>query len=456
MEKSRLTTIILAAGQGTRMKSPLPKVLHPVAGQPMISRVISMVKSLQSSEIRVVVGHGKSLVEQVITPLGAIPFEQKEQKGTAHAVMSADYQSLEGEVLILNGDHPLITKEDLLQAIAEFRDVRADLAVLTCVLKNPGEFGRVVRRNDQLKAIVEAKDASAETRQINEINTGAYLVKASVLKEFLPQIQPHNSQKEFYLTDLLSLCVENSKKVLGIQVSKRFAFGVNDQLQLAKATQTLVKDKIMALMRSGVIFISPATCYIEDDVEVGAGSVVYPNVFVKGPTVIGSFCVLEPNCFILNSKISDGVHIKMGSHIEQAKIGAKTQVGPYARLRPETEIGEDARVGNFVEMKKVKFGDGAKANHLTYLGDATIGAGSNIGCGTITCNYAVDKKKYETIIGKNVFVGSDVQFVAPVQVGDDAIVGAGSTITKDVPAKALAVTRAKQVTLENYREKKKE
>jgi len=450
MEKNKLTAIILAAGQGTRMRSPLPKVLHPVAGLPMIARVISMVKSLQASEVRIVVGHGKNLVEQVVTSMGAIAFEQKQQKGTADAVKSANIDDLEGEVLILSGDHPLMPKEDLLKALAEFRDMRADLAVFTCVLKNPKDFGRIVRQNGDLKAIVEAKDASSETLKINEINTGAYLVRAEILKEFLPQIQPNNAQKEFYLTDLIGLCVENRKKVLGIKVSKRFAFGVNDQLQLAQATKIAVKNKIIDLMKNGVIFIDPNSCYIEESVQIGAGSVVYPNVFIKGPSQIGAFSVIEPNCFIQESQVGDGVQIKMGSHLEQVVVRVKSQVGPYARLRPGTDIGEECRVGNFVEMKKVKFGNGSKANHLTYLGDATIGTDVNVGCGTITCNYAVDKKKYETIIGDGVFVGSDSQLVAPVKVGDGAIIGSGSTITKDVPANALAVARAKQTNIADY------
>lgn len=448
--KSKISVVILAAGQGTRMKSPLPKVLHPIAGTPMIARVINAVKSFKPHEIRVVVGHGKALVEQVIIPMGVTTHEQKERNGTAHAVMAADYETLEGNVLILNGDHPLITKEDLNKALSEFNDQRADIAVLTCVLKKPREFGRVVRQSGKVQAIVEVKDASGDTLKINEINTGAYIVKSEVLKEFLPQIKPHNAQKEFYLTDIISLGVEAGKKILGIQVSKRFAFGINDQLQLAKATGVANSDKIKELMLNGVIFIKPETSYVEDEVRIGSGSVIYPNVFLKGFTDIGDFTVVEPNCFILNTKIGSGVQIKMGSHLEKAVIHDKSEIGPYARLRPETEIGMNAKVGNFVEMKKVKFGEGSKASHLTYLGDAKIGKDVNIGCGTITCNYAADKKKYETIIEDGAFIGSDSQFVAPVKVGAGAIVGSGSTITKEVPANALAVARGKQVNIENY------
>jgi bifunctional UDP-N-acetylglucosamine pyrophosphorylase/glucosamine-1-phosphate N-acetyltransferase len=453
MEKNKLSVVILAAGQGTRMRSPLPKVLHPVAGTPMIARVINAAKSFGPSEIRVVVGHGKSLVEQVILPMGVTTHEQKERNGTAHAVMAADYGSLSDTVLILNGDHPLIRKEDIHKALTEFNDLRADVAVLTCVLKRPKEFGRIVRQDGKVKAIVEVKDASGDTLKINEVNTGAYIIRSEILKQFLPLIKPHNVQKEFYLTDIIALCVEHRKTILGVPVSKRFAFGVNDQVQLSKATGIVNRDKIKDLMLNGVIFIKPETCYVEDEVQVGSGAVIYPNVFLKGFTQIGEFSVVEPNSFILSSKIGVGVQIKMGSHLEKVVIHDKSEIGPYARLRPETEIGANAKVGNFVEMKKVKFGEGSKAGHLTYLGDAKIGKDVNIGCGTITCNYAVDKKKYETIIGDGVFVGSDSQFVAPVKVGDGAIIGSGSTVTKDVPAHALAVARAKQANIEGYAKK---
>ncbi len=454
MEKNKLSVVILAAGQGTRMKSPLPKVLHPVMGTPMIVRVINAVKSLDPSEVRVVAGHGKALVEQVITPMGVTIHEQTERKGTAHAAMAADYESLSGNVLILNGDHPLIRKEDIKKALTEFNDLKADVAVLTCVLKKPREFGRIVRQDGNVQAIVEVKDASNDTLKINEVNTGAYIVRADILKECLPKIKPHNAQGEYYLTDLITLCVEGRKKVLGVPVSKRFAFGVNDQMQLAKATRVVNADKIKELMSEGVVFIKPETCYVEDEVQIAAGSVIYPNVFLKGFTSIGGFSVIEPNCFLLNSKIGNSVQVKMGSHFEKVVIHDKAEVGPYARLRPETEIGSNAKIGNFVEMKKVSFGEGSKASHLTYLGDAKIGKNVNIGCGTITCNYAVDKKKYETIIEDDVFVGSDSQLVAPVKVGAGAVIGSGSTITKDVPSGALGVSRAKQVNIENYSERR--
>jgi bifunctional UDP-N-acetylglucosamine pyrophosphorylase/glucosamine-1-phosphate N-acetyltransferase len=445
-----LTVIALAAGKGTRMKSPLPKVLHPVAGRPMIEKVIQASKQAGAKEIRVIVGHGQALVRQVVEPMGVACYVQDEQLGTGHAVRCAKPETIEGDVVIMNGDHPLIEASDIKNFVQVFRDEKCDLAVVTAELKNPGEFGRIVRHRGDLAAIVEAKDASADTLKINEVNTGIYIVKAEVLTEFLPQIQNNNSKKEFYLTDLISLCIQDGKKVQPIKANAKVAVGVNTQLELAKATRLIFKRKALKLLEDGVLMIDPRTTYVEESVEIGAGSVLYPNVFIRGRSRIGSFTVIESNTFISDSEVGDSVQVRAGSYFEGAKVFNKATVGPYARLRPETEIGEEAHVGNFVEMKKVKFGKKSKAGHLTYLGDADIGEEVNVGCGTITCNYAADKKKYKTKIGNRVFVGSDTQFIAPVEIGDDAIIGSGSTITKNVPAKALAVARGRQVIKENY------
>jgi len=350
----------------------------------------------------------------------------------------------------MNGDHPLIEASDIKEFLRHFRDEKCDLAVVTTLVKNPDQMGRIVRHRGDLQAIVEAKDASADTLKINEINVGIYVAKASVLAKYLPLIQNNNSKKEFYITDLVSLCIQDKLKVQAIKSTPKVAVGVNTQAELAKATRLLFKRKAIRLMEEGVLMIDPRTAYIEESVSIGAGSVIYPNTFIRGRTQIGSFTVIESNTFISDSLIGDSVQIKAGSYLEGAKIHNKVHAGPYARLRPETEIFEEAHVGNFVEMKKVKFGKKSKAGHLTYLGDAEIGEEVNIGCGTITCNYAADRKKYKTIIGNRVFVGSDTQFVAPIQIGDDAVIGSGSTITKNVPAKALAVARGKQFVKEDY------
>jgi len=448
------STILLAAGRGTRMKSPFPKVLHPVAGRPMLVRAIEQVKNIGVSEVRVVAGYGMHLVETVVGNMGVTLYKQADQKGTAHAVSCASPSTLGGYVLILNGDHPLIESADLLSIIKQFADQELELGVVTCELKRPKDFGRIVRHHGQIRAIVEAKDASAQTLAIKEVNTGIYCIKSSVLNELLPQISNHNSKQEFYLTDIIGLALNAHKKVGTMKAHPRVAFGVNSQAELAQASRYVFQKKAQSLMENGVLILDPKNTYIEETVKIDPGTAIYPNVFIRGQTRIGTFCSIEPNCFISDCEIEPGVHIKAGSYLERAKIQTEAQIGPYARLRPETVIGNRAHVGNFVEMKKVKFGSGSKAGHLTYLGDAEIGQNVNIGCGTITCNYAVDRKKYKTIIGDGVFVGSDTQFVAPVTIGDEAVIGSGSTITKDVPARALAIARARQVIRENWVKKK--
>ena len=449
-----ISIIILAAGKGTRMKSSLPKVLHPVAGRPMIERVIREAQRLNPEEIRVVVSPGTALVVDAVQGLGAVVYYQRDQKGTADAVRSAQPENMEANILIINSDHPLIRYEDLKEIQEAFIEHELDLAVVTCELENPGSYGRIIRQQGQVKAIVEAKDAGPEALKIKEVNTGIYMVNAQVLKDLLPQIQNNNAQNEFYLTDLVTLALDAGLSVDGIKTKPHMAQGVNTQKELAMASKAVFKRKAEKLMEDGVTIMDPDNTYIEESVEVGAGSVIYPNTFLRGKTMIGTHCVIEPGVWIENSTIENEVRILFGSHIDSAKIAKNANIGPYARLRPGTEIAEECKVGNFVEMKKVKFGKGSKASHLTYLGDATVGENVNVGCGVITCNFAADGKKYHTDIGNNVFVGSDSQLVAPVKVGSDAVIASGSTITKDVPAKALAFGRARQEIKENYTPKK--
>lgn len=432
------------------MKSPLPKVLHPVAGVPMIKKVIDAVKGAGSTEIRVVVGYGEALVRKVVEPMGVTCFAQANQWGTADAVKSADPASLAGEVLILNGDHPMLEAQDIEKILREFSESRAAVAVVSTEMKVPGNFGRIVRHKGELRAIVEAADASADTLKIREVNTGIYVLKSDILATFLPKIQNHNSKAEYYLTDIISLCQEAGQKITAIKARPSVGFGVNNQIELAKATRLLFARKRRALMEEGVLMIDPKTTYIEEEVEVGPGTVLYPGVYLRGRSKVGAYCVLEPGAYLAHTRVADGVHVKAYSYLENSTIGPKASVGPFARLRPETEIGAEAHVGNFVEMKKTKFGARSKAGHLSYLGDATIGEDVNIGCGTITCNYAVDRKKYRTVIGDRAFIGSDSQFVAPVEVGADAVIASGSTITKDVPARGLGVARGRQIVKENY------
>ena len=307
----KTTAIVLAGGQGTRMKSPLPKVLHPVAGQPMIARIILQCQKAEIDEIRLVVGHGQNLVKTVVEPFGVSTFIQEKQLGTADAVKSAQLDSIEGDVIILNGDHPLLTGEDFKSFITDFRERKLDLAVVSVTLDQPKEFGRIVRQNNQLKTIVEAKDASAETLKINEVNTGIYVVKANVLKKYIPQISNKNSKNEFYLTDLISLALENQLKVDALKTeNKHVSHGVNNQIELAEATKIIYQKKCIELMNAGVIILDVATTYVEESVTIGAGSVIYPGCFIRGKTAIGPFCVLEPNVFISDAIIHDGVQIK--------------------------------------------------------------------------------------------------------------------------------------------------
>ncbi|MBT4763344.1 MAG: bifunctional UDP-N-acetylglucosamine diphosphorylase/glucosamine-1-phosphate N-acetyltransferase GlmU [Bdellovibrionaceae bacterium] len=450
MEQQKFSVIILAAGKGTRMKSSLPKILHPVAGKPMITRVIESVKQAGAEEIRVVLGYGEPLVRKVIEPLGVTCLKQTSQLGTADAVKAANVETLSGNVLILNGDHPLILKQDIKLMLDNFADSESDLQVTTVNMKNPKQFGRIVRHKGDIRAIVEAKDASSETLKIHEVNTGIYLVKSDVLKELLPKIKNHNTQKEYYLTDLVSLSLENHLKVCTSACKMSVAYGVNSQVELAKTSQYVFKRNAKTHMENGATIIDPSNTYIEDDVKIGESSVIFPGVFLRGSTLIGKYCVVEQNSFLNNMIVYDGVIIKTMSHLESSIIKSKAVIGPFARIRPETIIGEDARIGNFVELKKVNFGSKSKAGHLTYLGDAEIGEEVNIGCGTITCNYDVDKKKYKTVIGDRTFVGSDTQFVAPVTVGEDALIASGSTITKEVPDGGFAIARSRQITKQGY------
>ena len=302
-----LSAIILAAGKGTRMNSPLPKVLHPVAGDPMINRVLSSVRFMGAEELRVVVGYGEALLRQLLEPQGIVCCKQVEQKGTADAVKAAQPETLGDHIIIMNGDHPLVSGQRLKEAYGKFVESNCGLMVLTAELADPASFGRIVRHQGQLKAIVEFKDASAETKKINEINSGIYLVKRELLETYLPQIHPNNQQGEYYITDLISLCIEAGEKVEAFKTDPSVAFGVNTQKELALATKALFREKAMQLMTEGVIIIDPENTYVEPTVSVGPGSVLYPGCFLKGNTKVGPFCVVEPNCFIQDSQIEQSV-----------------------------------------------------------------------------------------------------------------------------------------------------
>ena len=452
MKKRYLTAIILSAGHGRRMKSSVPKSLHPVAGKPILAHILQTVKAVHVDDIRVVI---RSVHDRLIRPVAEafkakVYFQDSEKAGTAISVKCVHLDQCKDDVLIINGDHPLVTPEDLSSMIKQFYEESADLCIASFHKNEPGDYGRIIRKTDNVVAIVEKDSLTHESRKIKEVNAGIYLGKASYVESGLSQVGNYNESKEYYLTDMVSIFANQGKKVIAVPVSVDTAFGVNTQKELAFASKKMFNRKLSQLMNSGVIIIDPLNTYIEETVTIGQGSVVYPGVYLKGRTCIGSFCAIEPHSFIMNTIIDDMVLIRAGSYLESATVGSQSQIGPYARLRPGTQIGKECHVGNFVEMKKTQFGSRSKAGHFSYLGDSEVGEGVNIGCGVITANLNLNGKKYQTKIGDQVFVGSGTQLVAPVELGEGSATGAGSVIVKDVSKGALALSRAQQDNKDNY------
>jgi bifunctional UDP-N-acetylglucosamine pyrophosphorylase/glucosamine-1-phosphate N-acetyltransferase len=449
-----IATVILAAGKGTRMKSDLVKVLHPVLGLPMVFYPIELsLNGIKAEKTIVIVGYQADLIQERFKDLKIEFALQKEQLGTGHAVLQTIpfLQSFRGTVLILCGDVPLVKIETLRSFIDAYRENESTLSVLTTIVGDPFGYGRILRNpEDWLEKIVEEKDASEEERMIREINTGIYCIKSSFLMEGLREIGKENAQGEYYLTDL----VEIAKK-RGLRCSAHIAkdptevMGINTRVDLAMAIEVLRQEKLRHLMLSGVTIVDPKTTYIDQTVEVGRDSLLYPNCHLQGKTRIGERCVIEPNSKISDSIIENDVIIRPNSVITESKIEEGASIGPFAHLRPLTEVKTKAKIGNFVEVKKSVIGKGSKANHMAYIGDSLLGDDVNIGAGTITCNYD-GFKKHQTIIGNRVFVGSNVELVAPVKVGDGSLIGAGTTVTKDVPEGALAISRVKQKNIKGW------
>jgi bifunctional UDP-N-acetylglucosamine pyrophosphorylase / glucosamine-1-phosphate N-acetyltransferase len=444
---SQFAAIILAAGKGTRMKSSICKVLHPVAGRPMVSYVVDAVRACGVRKIVLVVGHQAS---DVMSRFGGEDVEfalQKPQLGTGHAVAAAAeaFTGYAGHILILCGDVPLISPETLKKFQSFHLERSGRITVMTTRMKNPGAYGRIVRDvNGEIIRIVEEKDAADAERDIDEINTGLYIVQGKMLFALLSGIGNNNAQGEYYLTDVVTAAVTRSIPVHGFVLEDGAeAAGVNTRAELAAASAVVWRKTRADLMDSGVTLMDPSSAYVDSTVTIAPDTVIHPLVNISGDTVIGANCSIESGVYIMNSRIGNGVQILQGSRLNQATVEDGATVGPMAHLRPEARIGKNARIGNFVEIKKSFFGDRSKASHLTYIGDSTIGRDVNIGCGTITCNYD-GKKKHQTVIGDRCFIGSDVQFIAPVEIGEGSLIGAGSTITKDVPPGSLAVSRSKQ------------
>jgi bifunctional UDP-N-acetylglucosamine pyrophosphorylase/glucosamine-1-phosphate N-acetyltransferase len=459
---NNLDVIILAAGLGTRMKSATIKVLHRAAGRPIIDYVLDLASDVCERPPIVVVGHQREAVQESVGHRARFAV-QDQQLGTGHAVLQAstvlepDESFASRRVLILSGDVPLTRAETLRKLIAEHDASGNALTLLTMKLADPAMYGRIVRDADgSVSRIVEAKDANDEQKKIGEVNAGIYLFNAGGLFDRLRNLGTNNAQGEYYLTDLIAVLRENGERVGALVVDDPIeAIGVNSRSELAVVEAEIQRRVVEKLLSDGVTFRNPTTVVIDSTVSIGADTVVYPFVTLEGLTNIGEGCVIEPGVHLINVTVGDDVHLKTGTVAEDATIEDEATVGPYAHLRPGTHLGRKVKVGNFVETKKAVFGEGAKASHLSYIGDAEIGADVNIGAGTITCNYD-GVNKHKTVLEDGVFIGSDSQLVAPIRIGKGAYVGAGSTITKDVPPGALALSRTPQRTIEGWADRKRE
>jgi len=449
-----IATVILAAGKGTRMKSDLVKVLHPLLGVPMLSYPIDLsLTGIKAEKTIVVVGYQADRIKERFKDPRVQFALQEEQLGTGHAVLQAIpfLQTFTGTVLILCGDVPLVRVETVHSFINTFMEKGSSLSVLTTVVEHAFGYGRIIRSEEGwLERIVEEKDATEEERLIREINTGIYCVRVSLLLEELGEIGQKNAQGEYYLTDLVGIARKKGLRCSAHWVADAVeVMGINTRVDLAIANETLRREKVGELMLSGVTVIDPKTTYVDKTVKVGRDTVLYPNCTLQGKTSMGERCIIESNSKISDSIIGDEVTIRSNSVVTESKIEDGVFIGPFAHLRPLSEVRTKAKIGNFVEVKKSVIGKGSKANHLAYIGDSTLGEEVNIGAGTITCNYD-GFEKHPTVIGDRVFVGSNVGLVAPVKVGSRSSIGAGTTITKDVPEGALAISRVKQKNIRGW------
>ena len=450
------TSVILAAGMGTRMKSKMPKVLHKVCGKPLSKWVIDASEAAGADKVCAVVGHKAETVKEVLGDVCEFAL-QAEQKGTGHAVMQAIdvIKNSKGEVVILNGDTPLITAETINKAIEYHKNNGNQATVITAILDDATGYGRIVRDNDgSVLKIVEQKDASKEEKKINEVNSGMYVFDAQSLVYALDKITPNNAQGEYYLTDTLEILLSAGKKIGGYAISDNDEIrGINDRVQLNEAEKIMQKRINEYHMRNGVTMRNPESVYIEDGVEIGNDTEICQNVTIKSGTKIGSDCVIGSGSMLDRAVIHDGVDV-LSSVILESEVDEGTHVGPFAYIRPNCQEGKEVKVGDFVELKNSNIDDGTKISHLTYIGDSDVGKRVNFGCGTVTCNYD-GKKKYRTTIGDDCFVGCNTNFVSPINVGDGVYIAAGSTITEDIPENSLSIARARQVNKEGWKDKRK-
>jgi bifunctional UDP-N-acetylglucosamine pyrophosphorylase / glucosamine-1-phosphate N-acetyltransferase len=447
--------IILAAGEGKRMKSSIPKILHKVCGREMVNVVIDVIKKAGINDINVIVGRGSDAVKEATKEREVTYSLQDKQLGTGHAVMCAKefLKGKKGTIAIFTGDAPLITEDTVKKLLIFHEEGNYKATILTSIVDSPSGYGRVIReKSEEVLKIVEHKDCTEDELKVKEINAGMYCFDIENLLESLDKLDNNNAQGEYYLTDVIGILKNNGEKVGALPIPFEETMGVNSRVQLAEAEKVMRKRINIKHMENGVTIIDSENTYIEIDVQIDNDTVIYPGNVIQGKTVIGEGCILYPNSRIENSIIGNNVSIQ-SSIILGSTVGENTTVGPFAYVRPESVIGKSARIGDFVEIKKSTIGDKTKVSHLTYIGDAEVGTGCNFGCGTVVVNYD-GKAKHKTIIGNNAFIGCNTNLVAPVEVKDDAYIAAGSTITEEVPKGALAIGRAKQVNKVGWVEKK--
>ena len=449
-----LNIVILAAGQGSRMKSEMPKVLHTIAEKPLLGHVLDTAAALESNKTVVVYGHGGDRVRQAFTQQTLTWVEQVEQNGTGHAVLQT-VPALDDDAiaLVLYGDVPLLQSSTLKPLVARAND---GPALLTAVLNNPQGYGRVMRDDKgRFVRVVEQKDANAAELLVDEVNTGVMAMPVAMLKKYLPQVTNNNAQGEYYLPDVLPMAVADGFEVQVVTVDDPIETeGVNTRAQLAQLERAYQLREVQRLMAQGLGVADPARVDIRGALTVGRDCFIDVNAVFEGDVVLGDGVIIEPNCVIRNSTIGSGTRICAMSHLEQATVGASANIGPFARLRPGTELADKTKIGNFVETKKAVLGEGSKVNHLSYIGDAVLGSGVNVGAGTITCNYD-GANKFQTIMGDNVFIGSNSTLVAPVTIETDGFVGAGSVVTKTVGQGELAIGRGKQRNISGWKRPEK-
>lgn len=447
---TQLSVVILAAGKGTRMYSDLPKVLHPVAGKPMVKHVIDTAKQLEANQIHLIYGHGADLLKARLNKEPVNWVFQAEQLGTGHAMQQAAPFFADNEnIVMLYGDAPLITKETLARLIAEKPE--NGIALLTVELANPTGYGRIIRENGSVVAIVEQKNANPEQLKIQEVNTGVMVASGASFKKWLNNLDNNNAQGEYYITDVIAMVNKDGFKVQAVQANELMEVeGANNRLQLAALERFYQKREAEKLLLAGVTIIDPTRFDIRGNIAHGKDVYIDVNVILEGNIKLGNNVKIGTGCVLKNCEIGDNVEIKPYSVIEDAIVGAKSAIGPFSRLRPGAELAEETHIGNFVEIKKTVVGKGSKVNHLTYIGDAEIGTDCNIGAGVITCNYD-GANKFKTIIGDNVFVGSDSQLVAPVTISSGSTIGAGTTVTKGIAENELVISRVPQHHIQGWK-----